>query len=218
MAMPSYWPCCSRNVYLDFNLQKTKMQLGVQVLVTDPRELEKMRQRETDMTKERIGKLLKAVANVLGSWFKETSVSTFADMEGEETFESSLLGYADEVAEERISAADVIMIRGTETTSAVLILRGANNYMLDELERALHESNTVVAGGGAVESALSVYLEYLATTLGSREQSAIAEFAESLLVIPKVIAYMMSSAITILRIDDMIKPVKDESQNADPGL
>ncbi|XLR34768.1 hypothetical protein S83_062668, partial [Arachis hypogaea] len=29
---------------LDFNLQKTKMQLGVQVLVTDPRELEKIRQ------------------------------------------------------------------------------------------------------------------------------------------------------------------------------
>ncbi|XLT27745.1 hypothetical protein HN873_059037 [Arachis hypogaea] len=27
---------------LDFNLQKTKMQLGVQVLVTDPRELEKI--------------------------------------------------------------------------------------------------------------------------------------------------------------------------------
>lgn len=45
----------------------------------------------------------------------------------------------------------------------------------------------VVAGGGAVEAALSVYLEYLATTLGSREQLAIAEFAESLLIIPKVI-------------------------------
>ncbi|KAJ6686069.1 CHAPERONIN [Salix purpurea] len=103
------------------------MQMGVQVLVTDPRELEKIRQRETDMTKERIGKLLKVVANVLGSWFKERSVSTFADMEGQETFESSLLGYADEVAEERIAAADVIMIRGTETTSAVLILRGAND-------------------------------------------------------------------------------------------
>ena len=37
-----------------------------------------------------------------------------------------------------------------------------------------------------MEAALSVYLEYLATTLGSREQLAIAEFAESLLVIPKV--------------------------------
>ncbi|WJX68261.1 hypothetical protein P8452_52649 [Trifolium repens] len=47
-----------------------------------------------------------------------------------------------------------------------LILRGANDYMLDEMDRALHDalsivkrtlaSNTVVAGGGAVESALSV--------------------------------------------------------------
>lgn len=30
---------------LDFNLQKTKMQMGVQILVTNPRELEKIRQR-----------------------------------------------------------------------------------------------------------------------------------------------------------------------------
>lgn len=44
----------------------------------------------------------------------------------------------------------------------------------------------VVAGGGAVESALSVYLEHLATTLGSGEQLAIAEFADALLIIPKV--------------------------------
>lgn len=35
----------ARIACIDFNLQKTKMQLGVQVLVTDPRELEKIRQR-----------------------------------------------------------------------------------------------------------------------------------------------------------------------------
>ncbi|EEF37754.1 T-complex protein 1 subunit alpha [Ricinus communis] len=304
---------------LDFNLQKTKMQLGVQVLVTDPRELEKIRQREVDMTKERIEKLLKAGANVVLTtkgiddmalkYFVEagaiavrrvrkedmrhvakatggTMVSTFADMEGDETFDPSLLGYADEVVEERIADDDVIMIKGTKSTSAVsLILRGANDYMLDEMDRALHdalcivkrtlESNTVVAGGGAVESALSVYLEYLATTLGSREQLAIAEFAESLLIIPKVLAvnaakdatelvaklrayhhtaqtkadkkhlssmgldlsrgtirnnleagviepamskvkiiqFATEAAITILRIDDMIKLIKDQSQN-----
>lgn len=46
-------------------------------------------------------------------------VSTFADMEGEETFEASLLGQAEEVAEERIADDDVIMIKGTKTTSAV---------------------------------------------------------------------------------------------------
>jgi len=43
-------------------------------------------------------------------------------------------------------------------------------------------------GGGAVEAALSVYLEAFATTLGSREQLAIAEAADALLVIPKTLA------------------------------
>ncbi|XP_076930513.1 T-complex protein 1 subunit alpha-like [Bidens hawaiensis] len=309
----------ARIACLHFNLQKTKMQLGVQVLVTDPRELEKIRQREADMTKERIEKILKAGANVVLTtkgiddmalkYFVEagaiavrrvrkedlrhvakatgaTAVSTFADMEGEETFDASFLGYADEVVEERIADDDVILIKGTKTSSAVsVILRGANDFMLDEMDRALHdalcivkrtlESNSVVAGGGAVEAALSVYLEYLATTLGSREQLAIAEFAESLLIIPKVLAvnaakdatdlvaklrayhhtaqtkadkkhlssmgldllngtvrnnleagviepamskvkilqFATEAAITILRIDDMIKLAKDESQD-----
>ncbi|KAK1601650.1 hypothetical protein QYE76_018816, partial [Lolium multiflorum] len=55
----------ARIACLDFNLQKTKMQMGVQVLVSDPRELEKIRQRESDITKERIEKVLKAGANVV---------------------------------------------------------------------------------------------------------------------------------------------------------
>ncbi|KAM3189122.1 hypothetical protein ACQJBY_063858 [Aegilops geniculata] len=222
----------ARIACLDFNLQKTKMQMGVQVLVSDPRELEKIRERESDITKERIEKVLKAGANVVFTtkgiddmslkYFVEagaiavrrvrkedlrhvakatgaTMVTTFADMEGEETFDPSFLGHADEVVEERISDDEIILVKGTKNTSAVsIILRGANDFMLDEIERSLHdalcivkrtlESNTVVAGGGAVEAALSVYLENLATTLGSREQLAIAEFAESLLIIPKVLA------------------------------
>lgn len=47
--------------------------------------------------------------------FTLTQVSTFADMEGEETFEPSFLGYADEVVEERISDDAVVMIKGTKT-------------------------------------------------------------------------------------------------------
>jgi hypothetical protein len=78
------------------------------------------------------------------------------------------------------------------------VLRGANDYMLDEMDRALHdslmvvkrmlESNALVAGGGAVEAALSIHLEKYATTLGSKEQLAIAEFADALLVIPRTLA------------------------------
>src|SRR5690348_7835548 len=82
--------------------------------------------------------------------------------------------------------------------SASIILRGANEFFLDEMERSIHdslcvvkrvmESKKVVPGGGAVEAALSVYLETFATTIASREQLAIAEFARSLLVIPKTLA------------------------------
>ena len=50
---------------------------------------------------------------------------------------------------------------------------------MNELERSIHdalcivkrvlESKSVVAGGGAVEVALSIYLDDFARTLGSRE-------------------------------------------------
>lgn len=38
---------------LDFSLQKTKMKMGVQVLITDPEKLEGIRSRELDITKEK---------------------------------------------------------------------------------------------------------------------------------------------------------------------
>jgi len=103
-------------------------------------------------------------------------ISSLANLEGEETFEASYLGFAEDVTQERISDDELILIKGTKVVnSASIILRGANDYMLDEMERALHdtlsiikrtlESGAVVPGGGAVESALSIYLENFATTL-----------------------------------------------------
>merc|ERR1719295_1313298 len=50
---------------LDFSLQKIKMKMGVQLLVNDPAELERMRDRESDITKERINKILATGANVI---------------------------------------------------------------------------------------------------------------------------------------------------------
>ena len=50
---------------LDFSLQKVKMKLGVQLLVSDPDQLDKMRDRESDITKERINKILATGANVI---------------------------------------------------------------------------------------------------------------------------------------------------------
>jgi hypothetical protein len=47
-------------------------------------------------------------------------------MEGEETFDPSFLGHADEVVEERIADDDVILVKGTKTTSAVCIFHSIN--------------------------------------------------------------------------------------------
>ncbi|XP_062980555.1 T-complex protein 1 subunit alpha [Elgaria multicarinata webbii] len=217
---------------LDFSLQKAKMKLGVQVVVTDPEKLDQIRQREADITKEKIQKILVTGANVILTtggiddmclkYFGDagamavrrvlkrdlkriakasgaTVCSTLANLEGEETFEASFLGQAEEVVQERICDDELILIKNTKArTSAAIILRGANDFMCDEMERSLHdalcvvkrvlESKSVVPGGGAVEAALSIYLENYATSMGSREQLAIAEFARSLLVIPNTLA------------------------------
>jgi len=217
---------------LDFDLQRHRMQMGVQVVVKDPKELELIRQREIDITKEKIQKIIDAGANVILTtkgiddlclkYFVESGcmgvrrckkedlrriakatggqvVLTLADMDGEESFDASSLGEAAEVSEERVGDGELIYIKGCKTRQATtIVLRGANENMLDEMDRSLHdslmvvkrmlESNQLVAGGGAVEAALSIYLENFATTLGSREQLAITEFADALLVIPKTLA------------------------------
>merc|ERR1712154_394514 len=66
------------------------------------------------------------------------------------------------------------------------------------------ESNSVVPGGGAVETALSLHLEDYARTFESYEQRAIAEYAEALTTIPKTLALNAaldaSDLLTALRV------------------
>ncbi|KAJ8675049.1 hypothetical protein QAD02_010835 [Eretmocerus hayati] len=217
---------------LDFGLSKTKMKLGVEVLISDPEKLDDIRQRESDITKESVQKILNAGANVIlctggiddlcmkyfidagamavrrckKSDLKRIAKATGAqfltsltNMDGEESFDPSYLGEAAEVSVERVCDDELILIKGPKArTASSIILRGPNDFYCDEMERSVHdalcavkrvlESKNIVAGGGCVEAALSIYLENFATSLSSREQLAIAEFARSLLVIPKTLA------------------------------
>ncbi|KAA3672611.1 T-complex protein 1 subunit alpha [Paragonimus westermani] len=218
--------------FLDFSLQKVKMKLGVQVVVSDPEQLEAIRNRESDITKERIQKILAAGANVILTtggiddlcmkYFVEANamavrrckksdlknmakatggqlIVSMSDMEGEEVFDAQKLGRAAEVSQERICDDELIILRGPKVHPASsLILRGANDFYVDEMERSLHdailvvkrvlESKDIVPGAGACEAAVSIFLENFAVTLSSREQLAIAEFARAMLSIPKQLA------------------------------
>jgi T-complex protein 1 subunit alpha len=217
---------------LDIDLRKSKLKMGIQVLVSDPKKLADIRQKETDLTNDRIKALLAAGANVVltTKGIDDTSlkllvdagvlgvrrcskaelkaiarvtggelITSLADEEGGETVDPACFGTAASVQEKRVGDGELLYILGCENTRAqTIVLRGANDYMLDEIERSLHdcmmvvkrvlESKSVVPGGGCIEGALSIHMETLADTMGSREQLAVAAFARALLIIPKTLA------------------------------
>jgi len=198
---------------VDFNLNKYRLAMGIQVLVHDPEALEKIRQAEMDVCKKRCQMLIASGANVVLcsrgiddfalKYFVEAGVIairrvpksdlkrianntgakvivSLANIEGEESFEADSLGTCEEVYEKRVGDWEYMFFKGmSQTRAQTIILRGANDFFLDEVERSMHdslcvikrvlESNSIVAGGGAVEVALSVYLDDFARTLGSRE-------------------------------------------------
>jgi T-complex protein 1 subunit alpha len=217
---------------IDFDLKKHKMGMNVNIVVDDPEELEKIRQQEMNITKEKIGKIVGAGCNALFTtkgiddmamkYLVEAGILavrrvdkkdirriakctggqvllTLATIEGDEAFDEAYLGKAEEVCEQRVGDNDFVFIKGCSTSKAcTILLRGANEFMLEEADRSVHdalcavsrtlESNAVVPGGGAVEVALSLHLEDFARTFDSYEQFAISEFAEALLTIPKTLA------------------------------
>jgi T-complex protein 1 subunit alpha len=220
---------------LDMNLQRHRMGMGISVQVTDPAEIENIKQREVEITRSKIQKILdtgarvvlttKGIDDICMKYFVEANalcvrrcnkddlkrlakatggkvVTTMADMDGEESFDSAVLGKCLTVQEVRIGDGEMIHFDQTGIGgegASTIILRGANEYMIDEMDRALHdalcvvkrmlESNTLVPGGGAVEAAINVYLEdYSNSCIETREQLAIQEFAEAVMIIPKTLA------------------------------
>jgi T-complex protein 1 subunit alpha len=51
--------------FLDFNLNKFRMAMGIQVLVEDPKNLEKIRQQELNVLRDRCKKIIDSGANVI---------------------------------------------------------------------------------------------------------------------------------------------------------
>lgn len=242
---------------LDFDLRKHKMGLGVQINITAPGELEKIRQKEMDITKERIGKILekgvnvifstqgiddmsmkylvdagvyavrrvdkkdiKRIAKATGAKLIVTLTAGVDDWETE-VMDESFIGHANEVSEERVADNEFTFIRGcTNSRVATILLRGANDVVLGEVERSVHdalcvvsralEHSALVPGGGAVETALAIHLEDFALSYPGREQLAIVEFAESLMTIPKILATNAALDVTNIVADLRVAHAKGQ--------
>jgi len=109
------------------------------------------------------------------------------------------LGYAALVEERKIGNDKMVFIEGCKNPKAVTILvRGASDMVLDEIERSLKDALNVLrnvfktpkicSGGGATELEIAMKLRDYATKVGGKEQLAIEAFAAALEEIPMILA------------------------------
>jgi len=109
------------------------------------------------------------------------------------------LGIAELVEEKKVGTEDMVFVTGCKNPKSVSILiRGGTEHVIDEIERALTdalrgveatiETGKLVAGGGAPEIELALRLREYSNTLRGREQLAVQAFAQSLEIIPRMLA------------------------------
>lgn len=130
---------------------------------------------------------------------KATGCKPIADIDN---FTEDRLGSADLVEETESSGSKIVKITGvtsknTKPTVSVVV-RGANQLVLDETQRSIHDAlcvvrclvkeKALVAGGGAPEIEASRVLAKEATKLSGIEHFVYQEFAEALEVIPITLA------------------------------
>ena len=109
------------------------------------------------------------------------------------------LGFAKAVVEKKISGDNMVFVEECKNPKSVsLLVRGGTEHVVDEAERAVHDSigavtsaisnGKIVYGGGSCEVEVALKLRSYAKTIGGREQLAIEAFAEALEIIPRTLA------------------------------
>jgi len=110
------------------------------------------------------------------------------------------LGYADLVRVDELGDTSVVIFKmeSTESKIATVVVRGATENYMDDIERAIDDGvNTykgicrdgrLVAGAGALEMELAKEVTSYGETLEGLEQYAVQRFAQALHVVPKMLA------------------------------
>ncbi len=98
----------------------------------------------------------------------------------------------------RDEAEGLFYVEGEDAHGVTLLLYGSTDHVVDELERGVNDALDVVAttvsdgrtlpGGGAIEVELAGRLRDYADSVSGREQLAVEAFADSLELIPRVLA------------------------------
>ncbi|MEM2383550.1 MAG: thermosome subunit alpha [Desulfurococcaceae archaeon] len=216
----------ARIALLDAPLEVEKPEISAKINITSPDAIKKFLDEEAQLLKDMVDRIASVGANVVicQKGIDEVAQHFLAkkgilavrrvkrsDMEKLERatggrIVSSVrdltendLGYAELVEERKVGNDKMVFVEGCKNPKSVTILvRGANDMVVDEVERSLNDALNVLrnvlkepkvtAGGGAPEVEVSLKLREYAEKIGGKVQLAIEKFAEALEEIPSVLA------------------------------
>ncbi len=211
---------------LDAALEIEKTEISAEIRIKDPKQMKAFLDQETDMMQEMVTKVKASGADVIfcqkgiddmvqhflskegimaSRRVKESDMEKLSRATGGriisdlDDLKKEDLGMAGHVEERKIGDDKMIFVEKCKDPHSVAILiRAGLERMVDEAERAITDSlsvvsdvienNKIVAGGGAVEIEIAKELRKYATKVGGREQLAVEAFADAVEVIPRTLA------------------------------
>ena len=211
---------------IDSALEIEKTEMSAEIRIRDPTQMQAFLDQETNMMQAMVDKIKKAktdvvfcqkgiddmvqhflakagilaVRRVKQSDMEKLSRATGGRLVSDlDDLTAKDLGTAGLVEERKIGDDKMIFVEKCKDPHSVAILiRAGLERMVDEAERAMTDSlsvvsdvienSKIVAGGGAAEVEIAKELRKYATTVGGREQLAVEAFADAVEIIPKTLA------------------------------
>jgi len=211
---------------LNTALEVKKTEVDARIQINDPSQLQAFLDEEESMIRKMVDKVKKSGANVLicqkgiddlaqhflakeGIYAvrraKKSDMQKLAKATGGkivanlDSLTEKELGKAGVVEQKKIGDENMTFVTNCKNPKAVsILLRASTEHVVDELERAIHDAQSVVKlamedgkmtpGGGAAASAIAKALRDYAPSVGGREQMAINAFADAMEIIPKTLS------------------------------
>jgi thermosome len=211
---------------LDSALEIEKTEISAEIRIRDPTQMKAFLDQETNMMKKMVDKIKASRVDVVfcqkgiddmvqhflakegmiaARRIKESDMEKLARATGGriisdlDDLTAKDLGQAGLVEERKIGDDKMIFVEKCKDPHSVAILiRAGLERMVDEAERAMTDSlsvvsdviedSKIVAGGGAVEVEVAKELRKYATKVGGREQLAVEAFADAVEIIPRTLA------------------------------
>ncbi|OGS48104.1 MAG: thermosome subunit, partial [Euryarchaeota archaeon RBG_16_68_13] len=211
---------------LDAALEVKKTEIDAKIEITDPSQLQAFLNEEESMLKRMVDTVKKSGASVVfcqkgiddlaqhylakaGIYavrrVKKSDMEKLAKATGGklvsklDELAKDDLGHSKIVYEKKIGEDEMTFVTGCKNPKALSILiRGGTEHVVDEVERSLEDSTSVVAvaiedgkvitGGGSSATEIALGLRDYAATVGGREQMAIESFADAMEVVPRTLS------------------------------